>query len=848
MNRNGFQMRPSWLLALVLSFALAATLSVAVADDTASPAGDEFNRRFDAGKHWRDGVELAMAGDFSSALEEVRRAAEIDPQDEHIAAGVECLDKYVSRRERFESERRLEYADAVRRVRRGMLAQEYLPKLIAAELREPLADEIGEAIIEPFNSTFVGTLKELSQEAAEDLRAEAVEATGKMAAGLDQVAAMLEGDNSEYARQLREVVDEVSYYVRVYRNGWQGVRLETDADRSKASDALGEIEDTLSDDIAELEMMAAEKPWRRALSQGILARELHRSDNGQLSEKDWHNELIALGEKHAEQAVSEAEWYDAAVAYSGLEELTGNNGLYEQKVRQARRHVRVLGLYGDENGGSETRPATNTSWRDLVAGADANMVREAIQRLDQYYVEAADYRELANGALLAMEVLADTPQAADSFENLSDDGKREKFLSAIRGMRENIARKQQVGSLDLLFLLNHVLRESDRSVKLPAEVVAVEFADGMLNELDKFSSMIWPHDLADFEKHTRGHFYGVGIQITKEIGEPLEVVTPLAGTPAYRAGIKPGDTIIAVDGRRTEDLGIDKLVRMIMGEEGTKVTLRIERQGRVKPFDVSVTREKITIRTVKGWRRVNDDGWQYSLGSNGVGYVRCSQFSEQTAEELNEALEQLNGDEVDALVLDLRWNPGGLLSSAVEVADEFLNDHRRIVSTKGRQARYEDRSAGPRGEYLDKPLVVLVNDASASAAEIVSGALQDWDRAIVVGERTYGKGSVQHVIRIRPERAMLKLTTAYYYLPHGRLLHRANGKDKWGVDPDMEVLMTPEQTRRWLELRRETDLLQEYEPVELNRELSRQYEADLQLQTAVMLLKLMRLDEQRSAA
>ncbi|MGC9453345.1 MAG: S41 family peptidase [Phycisphaerae bacterium] len=845
MNRNGLFTRYACIVAVVL-----VTVSVSWTQN-ASPVEveDGFAQRFEAGKLWRDGVDMAMEGDFSAALQKVRRAAEIDPDDEYIAAGVECLDEYVSRRERFETERRLEYSDAVRRVRRGMLAQEYLPKLAAAELHEPLRKKVEQAIIEQYNSVnSASSLDELSEQEALDLRSEVIAVTEKMSAGVDQAVAMLDGDDSEYARQFAEAAEEVSYYIRVYRNGWRGVRLESADDRAKAADVLAEVEDKLADAISELEMMVDKKPWRRALSQGILARELHRKDNGPLDGKDWYNELIALAEEHAEQAVADAEWYDAAAAYSGLEELTGGNGLYEQQMDQGRRHVRVLGLYGEGNPESDTQPVDNT-WQELVAGADANMVREAIQRLDQYYVEAVDYRDLANGALLAMEVLADTPQAAESFETLNDEEKRQQFLSAIRSMRENIADKQQVGTLDLLFMLNHVLRESDRSVKLPAEVIAVEFADGMLNELDKFSSMIWPHDLADFEKHTRGHFYGVGIQITKEIGEPLEVVTPLAGTPAYRAGIKPGDVIIAVDGRRTEDLGIDKLVRMIMGEEGTRVTLRIERPGRVKPFDVTLTRDKITIRTVKGWQRVNDEGWQYLVGqTDGVGYVRCSQFSEQTVEELTEALEQVNGDEVDALVLDLRWNPGGLLSSAVEVADEFLNDHRRIVSTKGRQARYEERSASPRGEYLDKPLVVLVNDASASAAEIVAGALQDWDRAIVVGERTYGKGSVQHVIRIRPERSMLKLTTAYYYLPHGRLLHRVNGKDEWGVAPDIEVLMTPEQTRRWLELRRETDLIQDIEPEELNRELSRQYEADLQLQTAVVLLKLMRLDEQRSAA
>ncbi len=851
-NRNGFHIRLVYLVVAVLSVALIAPISAAQGNNaTEANNNEEDSQRLDAGRYWREGVELALGGDFASALEEVRKAAEIDPDDEYIAAGEAELDKYVSQWDRFERERKEQYDEATKSVRRAMLAQSYRPELLEAELAEPLRERTEEGIFEPYNSVDgASMLNELSEDSAEELKERIIEATEKMSAGVDRTVSLLNDDDSEYAEEFREVAEQVSHYIRVYRNGWEGVRLDDERQRSMAEDVLTEIEDKLTDAMASLEMMADEKPWRSALSKGIQARELHREENGELTAQDWYKELTALGEERAAKAVEEAEWYDAAAAYSGLEELTGETGEYEQQVREARRHVRVLGLYGDgDDDDNPSQRSGNRSWEELVEGADAEMVRQAIQHLDHYYVTSVNHRELAEGALMAIRVLAETPQATASFDSLADEDNRDKFVAALESLQRNLVRKDHFESWDLLVLLNMVLRESQRTVDLPPEVVSVEFADGMLNELDRFSSMIWPHDVADFERHTRGHFFGVGIQITKDIGEPLEVVTPLPGTPAYNAGIRPGDVILEVDGRRTEDQNIDSLVRSIMGEEGTKVVLTIERPGRAQPFDVELIREKITIQTVKGWRRQEDGEYDYLMDTDkGVGYIRCSQFSEQTREELSEALEHLSGKELNALVLDLRWNAGGLLGAAVEFADEFLSQNRRIVSTQGRQVRSEERSASSDGLYLNGPLVVLVNDASASAAEIVSGALQDWDRAIVVGQRTYGKGSVQNVIRLRQNRAMLKLTTAYYYLPHGRLLHRANGDDEWGVDPDIGVRMTPQQVRRWLEIRRQTDLVHEVDPQELTRNLQKKYESDLQLQTAVVLLKLMQLDEARSAA
>jgi carboxyl-terminal processing protease len=385
----------------------------------------------------------------------------------------------------------------------------------------------------------------------------------------------------------------------------------------------------------------------------------------------------------------------------------------------------------------------------------------------------------------------------------------------------------------------------------------VEFADGMLERLDKFSSMIWPHDVSEFQKSIRGSFVGAGIQIFKEPKEPLKVVTPIDDAPAFRAGIKRGDLILAVDGRETKDLHISKLVKLITGKRGTKVVLRIKRDGRSKPFDVTIVRQPIKIRTVKGWRRNSDGKWDYLLDPKaGVGYIRVTQFADKTASDIRTVLASLKEAGAKLIILDLRFNPGGRLDSAIRIADEFLSEG-SIVSTKGVSSpEWVGRASSigkSTGQFESGELAVLVNAQSASASEIVSGALQDLHRGTIIGRRTYGKGSVQKVYSLRWDPlaqspvAQMKLTTAYYYLPSKRLLHRKPGAKVWGVTPDIKVPFTPRQIRYWLDIRYNTDLLQEVEPEELTSELNEQLRADIQLNTALMLLKLKQLNTPKPA-
>ncbi len=332
--------------------------------------------------------------------------------------------------------------------------------------------------------------------------------------------------------------------------------------------------------------------------------------------------------------------------------------------------------------------------------------------------------------------------------------------------------------------------------------------NGMLGGLDPFSSFIDEEAVDDFDKATRGKFSGIGIQIGMRKGL-LTVISPLEGTPAYEAGVLAGDIILAINGKSTDGLTLNDAVKTITGEAGTDVTLQV-RHMTGEFADITITRSIIEIRTVKGHKRTGDDGWEWMIDpDHGIGYIRCTGFVDNTVTELRDAIEDLLGEGMEGLVLDLRFNPGGQLHIAIEMVDLFI-DRGVIVQTKGRTTPYWEARAKEGGTLQDFPMVVLVNPFSASASEIVSGALQDHGRAIVIGERTFGKGSVQNVIPLKDGESRLKLTTSQYYLPNGRSIHRAEGMDEddeWGVEPDIPVPLTPQEYVGILRARQESEII-----------------------------------------
>jgi carboxyl-terminal processing protease len=311
---------------------------------------------------------------------------------------------------------------------------------------------------------------------------------------------------------------------------------------------------------------------------------------------------------------------------------------------------------------------------------------------------------------------------------------------------------------------------------------------GLLSTLDPYSQFIDSKELQEFEIGTKGEFGGLGIEITVENGL-LTVITPFVDTPAYNAGILAGDKILKIGEDTTENMKLEDAVKRLRGKPGSQVTITIIHEGADRPQEITLTRAIIEVPSTRS--KMVDDAAK-------IGYLHVTNFQEHTVDKVKEALAKLKAQGMKALVLDLRNNPGGLLSSAIDISDLFLPAGDVVVRTEGRlKSQSVQYKASKKGEYEDLPVAVLINRGSANASEIVAGALHDNGRALLVGETTFGKGSVQSVIPFEEYNAALKLTTARYYTPKGT--ESIDGK---GIKPDLEEKMTLEQQLALLRQRR----------------------------------------------
>jgi len=337
--------------------------------------------------------------------------------------------------------------------------------------------------------------------------------------------------------------------------------------------------------------------------------------------------------------------------------------------------------------------------------------------------------------------------------------------SASKGVDRSATYEQLKLFTDVLTIIqNQYVDETE-----PREVIygAVR---GMLRALDPHSSFMDPESYREMQVETSGSFGGLGIEITIR-DDQLTVVAPIEGTPAWRAGIQPGDRIVKIEGLATKDMNLPDAVKKMRGPKGTKVTITIVREGTREPFDVALMREVIQVQSIRSQEI-----------EPGIGYIRVRQFQERTAPDLVASVEKFDkAGKLAGLIVDVRNNPGGLLSAAVEVSEEFLGDGKLIVYTEGRVRNQNMRfTAHARRAITEVPMVVLVNQGSASASEIVAGAIQDHGRGVVIGQQTFGKGSVQTIIPLA-DGSGLRLTTARYFTPKGRSIH---GK---GITPDIVI-------------------------------------------------------------
>jgi carboxyl-terminal processing protease len=331
---------------------------------------------------------------------------------------------------------------------------------------------------------------------------------------------------------------------------------------------------------------------------------------------------------------------------------------------------------------------------------------------------------------------------------------------------------------------------------------------GMLNALDSYSEFLTPGEYKKLLTDTEGQFGGLGIEITVK-DTLLTIVSPIEDTPAWAAGLKPGDIIVKIDGVITKGITIDEAVSKLRGEPGTKVTLTILREKDKKVQDTTITRAIIKLKDIK----------RALILENGIGYIRITQFRENTVRDLDKALQDLSQKQMKGLIIDVRNNPGGLLDSAIDVASRFLDEDKTIVSTKSRAEKEVVYKSVPLKErYIKIPIVVLINKGSASASEILASALRDNGRAIILGETSFGKGSVQTIIPLSDNSA-LRLTTSKYYTPRGTSIHEK------GVEPDIIVAKDTNDEQK-------EDV---FEKIENQKEF--EYKKDYQIVRALDLLK-----------
>jgi carboxyl-terminal processing protease len=538
----------------------------------------------------------------------------------------------------------------------------------------------------------------------------------------------------------------------------------------------------------------------------------YTADQQEFARSQLMQELRPKALAAAEQYARNEQWMKALSFYLTLARIDEADEEIRSLRERAGRHARLELVY--ENAEDVER---------RIKDVDAELLYRALRLINESYYDEPDFKKMAEGgldnlvALCHTTKLYDGPDAAGDFDGVADPMAREYFLGRLEAERQTLKSRVAYTHQDVIALFNRIEQENRKSISLPTGILVVEFTEGVVEQLDDFTSIVWPADSSEFDKMMVGNFVGVGIQLgIDELSGRLKVVTPLENSPALKAGIRPGDLIIAVDGVSTKNWTTDKAVREITGEEGTQVTLTMHRAGASEPIDFTLARKPIELTSIRGVERIDAERWNFMLDEqNGVAYIRLTNFNPNSTEELTDALQAAEAQGMRGLILDLRYNPGGLLETAVGTVSTFVPKG-DVVKTDGRAERAHTLSVEGRAEFGELPLVVLVNEHSASASEILAGCLRDHDRAIVLGERTFGKGSVQRVYGLdgrrgwfkqRQPRARLKLTTAKYYLPNGESPHKDPEAETWGVDPDWLLELTPKEALKILDRQRKAFII-----------------------------------------
>lgn len=672
---------------------------------------------------------------------------------------------------------------------------------------------------------------------------------------------------------LHRVQPGVRASVELYRTN----HAKREAERAeKIAEAGKELDDHIAAYDADRDPIALSE----ALSKAVELQLLTRDQDAFFAEARIKN-LLREAERVARESERSGDWVIASELYFRLHTIHDPADTYKEDVTRLGNRLGMIRLYAPERlwelrnqrrlaEGLDPLPAYNPygdDFRTKLQGVNSTMVRTAIQRSAQQHVgkstrtnpDGVTMNDMILAGLDAVRTMATTTDLARAFPGLGDESKRQTFVSRVDQRRaEVLGWSRDASAYDLRRVVDGLLTDAQQTVNVMPEAMLHEFGNGAMSRLDDYSAFIWPDELSRFRRSTEGEFIGVGVQIQLDELQNITVVAPLEGTPAQRAGVRSGDVIKKINGITAVGLGLDQAVEVITGPANTPVNLTVEREneaGDLVEISFDLVRQRIDLPTIKGWSKtgVGDMDWDWFIDRDaGVGYIRLTGFTDDSARDFDRAVAAMRQQGLRSLILDLRYNPGGLLDQAVEIASRFVPEGMivKTVDAAGVPQERQDARHVPESQRLTNlPVVVLINEGSASASEIVAGAVQaaagqGRANAMVVGQRSFGKGSVQNVYMLPGGQGAMKLTTHYYRVDSPRMIHKLPGSTEWGVEPDLAVEMLPSQQAEALLLRRDADVLPMDETGAIITDAERPDPntlltdgIDLQVQTALVLLQ-----------